>query len=296
MSIRYSGRTQKSKRDAARVAMRERALELMEQNKRVFDSRAKDQEVSENKPEYEIVDKVKKVMPDWCRNLSPFWVRLITGVIYLGLMVVCLHLGNIPTMVVLSFVAAISAGEFYYMLRKGSRLPNEVIGIIASVAYVIVTNYFGLKGWGFVTLCLMGALLIWYVFWMKAKVSDVGVSLFGAVYTGGNLSGFMYISSVLPHPTAAYVLLIIFVSACANDTFAYLIGSKFGKHKLAPRTSPKKSWEGFIAGIIGCTLVWMVLAVVPGISLQPWLCVVFGVGSALFQVLGDLAEIGRAHV
>ena len=42
------------------------------------------------------------------------------------------------------------------------------------------------------------------------------------------------------------LVLLVFVSVWANDSFAYLIGCKFGRHKLAPRTSPKKSWEGFL--------------------------------------------------
>ena len=290
MSIRYSRHTEVSRRDAARLAMKERAYELLEENKDYFESRSAKNSDDKQASEYEIVDKVKEKMPDWCKNLSPFWVRLITGTIYLGLMIVCLFLGNVPTMIVLCIVSAISAGEFYYMLRRGSRLPNEFIGIVAAIVYIPVTNYFGLKGWAFVTLCLMGVLLVWYVFWMKAKISDVGVSLFGAVYTGGNLAGFMYLSAILPYPTSSFVLLIIFISVCSNDTFAYLIGSKFGKHKLAPRTSPKKSWEGFGAGILGCVIFWVLLHYVPGINLELWLCILFGIGSALFQVLGDLAE------
>ncbi len=270
--------------------MRERAKEILDDNRDYFEARGYDVDFATAASDYKIVDKVKEAMPEWCKNLSPFWVRLLTGAVYLGLMLGCLYLGNIPTMVILSIVAAVSAGEFYYMLRKGSRLPNELIGILAAIAYIPATNYFGLKGWAFVTLCLMGVLLVWYVFWMKAKISDVGVSLFGAVYTGGNLAGFMYLSSNLPYPTGSYVLLIIFLSVCANDSFAYLIGSKFGKHKLAPRTSPNKSWEGFGAGIVGCVVFWLLLILVPGVDLEIWQCVVFGVGSALFQVLGDLAE------
>ena len=50
----------------------------------------------------------------------------------------------------------------------------------------------------------------------------------------------------------------IFCSVWANDSFAYLVGRKFGKHKLAPRISPKKSWEGFVGG-----LVWVGRHLVP---------------------------------
>ena len=274
----------------ARDKMRTRARELMSRQIDKAKSTAKKFEKSAQASEYEIVDTLLEKMPKSLRNLSPFSVRLLTGAIYLSLMVVCILLGNISTMVVLCIVATISAGEFYYMLRRGSRLPNEMIGIIGSASYVIATNFFGLRGWAFVTLLVLLALLIWYVFWSKANVSDVGVSLFGAVYTGGNLSGFMYISSVVPYPWSACVLLVIFISVCANDSFAYLIGSAFGKHKLAPRTSPKKSWEGFFAGIVGCTIFWIILHFVPNFNLDISLCILFGIASGCLQVLGDLAE------
>ena len=76
----------------------------------------------------------------------------------------------------------------------------------------------------------------------------------------------------------------------ANDSFAYLIGSKFGKHKLAPRTSPKKSWEGFFAGLVGSMLMWWLMTFVHGVNMPVPMALAFGVVSGLAGVLGDLAE------
>ena len=110
----------------------------------------------------------------------------------------------------------------------------------------------GLSGALIVTVLLLMSLLVWYVFWMRARVSDVGVSFFGAAYCGLLLSGGMLVRTSLPDPYGGILLLSIFISVWTNDTFAYLFGSKFGRHKLAPHTSPKKSWEGFLAGLVGC--------------------------------------------
>ena len=55
------------------------------------------------------------------------------------------------------------------------------------------------------------------------------------------------VRGALPAPWGGVLVLGIFLSVWANDSFAYLIGRKFGKHKLAPRTSPKKSWEGSVS-------------------------------------------------
>ena len=240
--------------------------------------------------EFKISDTIGRKFPEKLRNLSSFWTRFLVGAIYLALVLVSFFFGNIPTMCVLSLIAAVASQEFYFMARNEARLPNELIGCVGAIAYIPAMNYFGLRGCACVTLVLLLVLLVWYVFWMKAKISDVGVSLFGAVYTGGFLSGFMYISAYIQSPFNSWVLIIIFLSVCANDSFAYLVGRAIGKHKLAPRTSPNKTWEGFIAGIVGCAAFWAIFAWLPGVELPLPTAVFFGVCSALLQVLGDLAE------
>ena len=75
----------------------------------------------------------------------------------------------------------------------------------------------------------------------------------------------------------------------ANDVFAYLVGVALGRHKMAPRISPHKSWEGFAGGIVGAT----VTAAVVGkfwVGGEMWLWTIFGIVVALAAVGGDLAE------
>lgn len=85
-------------------------------------------------------------------------------------------------------------------------------------------------------------------------------------------------------------LLVLFISVWANDSFAYLAGSKFGKHKLAPRTSPKKSWEGFFAGLLGSAVFWIAMSFIPGVTMPIYLAVIFGIICGCAEVLGDLVE------
>ena len=76
----------------------------------------------------------------------------------------------------------------------------------------------------------------------------------------------------------------------AGDTGAYFIGRPFGKHKLAPRVSPKKSWEGSIASVITSVLLAgaYLLHFVPSVPL--WHVVLLTVGANVAGQLGDLAE------
>ena len=63
---------------------------------------------------------------------------------------------------------------------------------------------------------------------------------------------FLYLLSplLLVHFIKTELVLLMFILTWTFDTFAYLLGIKFGKHKIMPTVSPKKSWEGFVGGFI----------------------------------------------
>lgn len=228
--------------------------------------------------------------PKKLKNATDLQVRFRTGFIYVALSVLCILVSDWTTVAFLVATAGITAGEFYYMLRSDAKLPNEMLGIIAAMLYPVGVFFLGLDGALFVSLALLLALIVWYVFWMRARVPDVGVSFFGAAYCGMLLSGLVIIRTALPHPWGGILVLCVFLSVWANDSFAYLVGSKIGKHKLAPRTSPKKSWEGFIAGLAGSAVFWCVMTLIPGVTMNIWQAIIFGLISGLMGVLGDLAE------
>lgn len=256
------------------------------------DERAERQARKEQRAEKK--EKIKKAAldktPEKLKNPSSFQVRFRTGVVYTAVTIICVLAGDLPMVAMLMVVAGICAGEFYYMLRQDAKLPNEMLGIIAAVLYPPSMYFYGLEGAMVVSLALILALLVWYVFWQRARIPDVSVSFFGAAYTGLLLCGLVIIRQSLEAPWGGIAVLLIFVSVWANDAFAYMVGSKIGKHKLAPRTSPKKSWEGFFAGLIGSVVFWCILSFIPGITMPIPMAVVFGLICGLMEVLGDLAE------
>ena len=228
--------------------------------------------------------------PKKLKNPTNFQVRFRTGFVYIVVSVVCVLASEWTTLALLGAMAGITAGEFYYMLRQDAKLPNEMLGIIAAMLYPVSVFFLGLNGALYVSLALLLALIVWYVFWMRARVPDVGVSFFGAAYCGMLLSGIIVVREALPAPWGGVLVLGILLSVWANDSFAYLVGSKFGKHKLAPRTSPKKSWEGFFAGLAGSAVFWCLMTLVPGVTMSIPQAILFGLASGLMGVLGDLAE------
>ena len=90
-------------------------------------------------------------------------------------------------------------------------------------------------------------------------------------------------------PPGAWQIATLLLLVVANDTFGYLVGASLGKHPMAPKISPKKSWEGFAGSIAGATVVG-VLAAVFLLDKPWWVGVVLAVGMVAAATAGDLSE------
>ncbi len=82
---------------------------------------------------------------------------------------------------------------------------------------------------------------------MKTNFVDIAITGFGIIYIIGFI---MFIPLIYMSEHGKLLIWYLAISAWGTDTFAYLLGIKFGKHKLTP-ISPKKSMEGSIGGIVG---------------------------------------------
>lgn len=154
----------------------------------------------------------------------------------------------------------------------------------------------------FTVLMLTAAFLITmavYVFtFPKYRAPQVMASYFSFVYAPVLMS-FVYRARLLPYGVFVYALVFVCSSVC--DVCALLAGMKFGRHKMAPVLSPKKTVEGGVGGIIGATLgAWIVALLVPladpGANLQLEFILIGAVG-AFISMIGDLAAsaIKRNH-
>lgn len=129
-------------------------------------------------------------------------------------------------------------------------------------------------------------LLLWR--YPETGIRESALSFTGFIYTG-ILFSFLYL--VRKSGFALYAF--VFVCSWLGDTFAYSIGRRFGKHKMIPLLSPKKSWEGFLAGLLGCTLLGILYGILFGKSLgTPVPVAIFAVTAffgQLLSVAGDLS-------
>lgn len=196
--------------------------------------------------------------------------------------------------VALTLIALIGIGEFYRAFKNKGAKPISSIGYIIALGLLLVNYDFvnneQIKN--FLILSLPVLILILFcksVFSnMKNNIQDIAVTVFGVIYVPFFL---MFITLTRQLPFGEYLVWYILFGAWVTDSFAYLIGSKFGKHKFS-KISPNKSIEGSIAGCIATAIVFGVYTYflsTKGIDLN-WAEMAFiGVLISLISQIGDLS-------
>lgn len=205
---------------------------------------------------------------------TPLLAALIAGLMMLGLWEWTLLSATPAPTARAAYLAANVAMMTALAWAAGSGLP-----VLQMASYVGV-------GWWLLV-------LVWLSRFNFASVDSFGSRVLKLV--AGSLSVipawaalcWLHITAPNGHAWALYALLIVWLA----DTGAYFVGVRFGKHKLAPRISPGKSWEGFAGGLAAALLLAVAGLPVLGLDwdLLPTLLLLTAV-TALFSVAGDLFE------
>lgn len=231
-----------------------------------------------------------------------FVTRLISGVILLAIMIGVICAGGPFLYFFLLAISLIGMFELYRaagIRKKGLDLLAAVSCAGAIAFYVLV--WLDLHDYYLAGVCAaMIALLFVYVFtYPKYHADEVMTAFFGIVYVSVSLS-FIYQTRMLKDGQFSVWLIIICSWGC--DTMAYVAGRLFGKHKMAPVLSPKKTVEGAAGGVAGAALIGAIYAAVIGRftesgGSQILIYALIGAVGALVSMVGDLAAsaIKRNH-
>jgi phosphatidate cytidylyltransferase len=211
--------------------------------------------------------------------------RIVTGAILAVLAIVLVVHGGLVFFFAMLVLALVGLSEFYRLVRCYRPLP--LAGFIA-VALMMYMAWFrspvGLSGAvaiGFLLTALLGLLS-----GPKPGVSvRMAVTLFGMLYLGLGFSALLLLRRL--DVGAAVVLTVVF-GTWAGDTMAYFTGKYFGSTPMAPRLSPKKTWEGFVGGAIGTILLVVFIGLYT--DLGPSDSLLLGAVIAVVGPLGDLFE------
>ena len=221
--------------------------------------------------------------------------RIISGVVYFVFLAAILVL-NIPIVDTIVVVSISLLGVYEYIKAFKSAGYNP----ISWIGYLGCLTLFSMGG--FVNnadkiLCLRIALpvIIIAVFMyailtnLKFNIIDIRITCFSLV-----LIPFMFsfIKLILMMENGRLLIWFVLLGAFASDIMAYFIGSKFGKKKLCPDISPKKTVEGSIAGIIGVVISYIILTIIANVyfelNLNLLVIIISAIVIAIVGQFGDL--------
>jgi phosphatidate cytidylyltransferase len=220
-------------------------------------------------------------------------LRIITSIIGLPLLIFVVISGGTVLKAVLFGLILIAMSEVYKAL-SGKVKPVHAPGFVFSAVYMFFIDY--VHDYKVLTIILIlmtiSTLCSLVMFYGKTSIVDACYTIFGFYYVAILLSSVYLVRN---HPNhGGYFVWMIFIAAWGSDTGAYFIGKLFGRHKLVPKLSPKKTVEGAVGGTIIATL----LALAYGFILSRMLhvddvravtyCVVTGFFGSIFAQFGDL--------
>jgi phosphatidate cytidylyltransferase len=195
--------------------------------------------------------------------------------------------------VAIGVLAAVGLFEYYSIVRARQISPETIGGILAGTLVCLSGSFNDLTEMNFVL--FGGCALVAALHIVRGQHSLAGLSstVFGLFYIG-----WFGAHVLLLHRGAAGPALVtlLFVSVILTDTMAYAVGSLVGRHKMAPKASPGKSWEGAAAGLAGAVLGVAVLYYVDrrfALRLPDWTLSKYLFAGALLSAasqLGDLTE------
>ncbi len=177
-----------------------------------------------------------------------FLERTISGIVLVIIVLAAALMGGAVMFGLTLFLSLIGVYEIYKTVGVEKKLMG-VVGYIACVAYYVLVYFFGDTYLGVFIIAYLLVLMCVYVFtFPKYNTEAALMSFFGVIYVAVLMS-FMY--QLRDSEGGKFTFWLIFISSWGCDTCAYLAGVMFGKHKMAPVLSPKKTIEGAVGGVLG---------------------------------------------
>ncbi len=220
--------------------------------------------------------------------------RAISGIIYISLLIFSLKWQD--AVIALFFLfGVVCLLEFKKLIQLKSFIPY----LIFTVLYFCFSYWniiIGLEnGFSEASQILLVITIFVQLFLIKDLFSEKTIPLFSSkryIITTFYLSSsfvFLILISKFNSNFTPFLLLGCFILVWINDSFAYLVGKSFGKQKLFPSISPKKTVEGFLGGLFfSCIASYFISIYVDALSFSSWL--ILAIIISVFGTLGDLIE------
>ncbi len=176
----------------------------------------------------------------------------------LPLLIIIVNIGGLPLNLTLMLLSLAGLNELYNAFFKSFKAIH-LVGYLFTVIYYLSMHFFGASTWLLVelTLFIIAVQTGLVLFYKQIPIQECVTTVYGFYYVPFLLS-FIVLTRELTHDGYAlgrYYVWLIFISSFGCDTFAYLTGMAFGRHKLTDTPSPRKSIEGVVGGVVGAAFL-----------------------------------------
>jgi phosphatidate cytidylyltransferase len=220
--------------------------------------------------------------------------RMIVNVIMVPGLAIFTMLGGWVFTLMVAVVLAAAAWELSQMFRKSGFLPSTWLMAFFVSASAVMRYLLGESFGGLWVCLLILAAMTWHTIQQQRQANNAAIDFFitagGAIYIGWLGS---YAISLRGLENGLHWSFLVFPIISIADSGAYIFGRLFGKHKMLPLVSPKKSWEGYIGGIItGILGGWGFAALwhIPVSAILPWHGIILGAVISILAPFGDFGE------
>ena len=186
--------------------------------------------------------------------------RTLTSLAMAVIALPAILLGGVFYYLLVTLLLAGAAWEFARLYRAVKYEPNDIVSV-AGVLVIATARFFieetAIPFFVFFVLLAMAVHLFAFERGRDQAATDFALTVAGIVYLGWVGS---YLLDLRQLPQGMWWWFMVLPLVFASDTGAYAIGSVYGKHKMTPRLSPKKSWEGYFAGVFTAVIVGALFA------------------------------------
>ncbi len=220
--------------------------------------------------------------------------RILSVAVLLPIGLAAIFAGGWAYLILVGLLLGMAAWEYVRLFQHMGYQPNALLVIGGTAVFALSRELWGgttdsvlLSG---LVLLSMTAHLVAYERGRDQAGTDFAITLSGALYLGWLGA---YLISLRHLPAGEWWVLTALPAIWLADSGAYFIGKRFGRHRLSPRLSPKKSWEGYLAGVVtGVALTPLLVLLWQrfGAPVQPAQSAILALVLGVLAPLGDLGE------
>jgi len=212
--------------------------------------------------------------------------RVFSAIALIPIVAWVVYAGNWWFLGALAIAGTLAGREFYHMMCQGGHQPAQAIGLPLLLLLLLDAHR---PSWGIVRPAIVLTIILAFV-WHLLQKGDAtptvswALTVMGGLYLGWFLGHFLLLRA---RPDGLAWTVVAFLATWISDSGAYFVGLTMGRHKLWPRISPKKSWEGSIGGLVTGVLGSMFVAWLAGLPVGHGAAI--GVLIPIITPFGDFA-------